>query len=86
MDAARCEAGRTTTVNKVVRNRTRPKDFHIPVVALWRELGIPPVRADVAARRARAWFKLPYLKAWIGTLCEREAPKSRKGQGAGVRA
>lgn len=42
---------------------------------MWRELGVPPVRAAAAARRARAWFKFPYLKTWIGVLCKHQQPK-----------
>ena len=51
---------------------SKAKATNIPVAAMWRELGVPPVRAMAAARRARAWFKFPSLKTWIGVLCLNE--------------
>jgi hypothetical protein len=73
MSTARCTAGQTL-LNKSMRIMAgrRAKDNHIPVAAMWRELGIPPVRAAAAARRARAVAKYPSLKTWVAVLCEEQ--------------
>jgi hypothetical protein len=73
-----CEKGQTM-MNKALRLMlgSKAKATNIAVAAMWRELGVPPVRAVAAARRARAWFKFPSLKTWIGVLCKSEAPKGR---------
>jgi hypothetical protein len=80
MNAERCEKGQVV-LNDAMRMMlgSKAKATNIPVVAMWRELGVPPVRAEAAARRARAWFKFPSLKTWIGVLCANEMPsKSNK--------
>jgi len=73
-----CEKGQTM-MNKAMRLMlgSKAKATNIAVAAMWRDLGVPPVRAVAAARRARAWFKFPSLKTWIGVLCKSEAPKGR---------
>ena len=79
MDAKLCDMGQTE-LNKVMRPMLgcKAKATNVPVAAMWRELGVPPVRAAAAARRARAWFKYPSLKTWIGVLCKYERPKGVK--------
>jgi len=76
MNAERCEKGQGV-LNDAMRLMlgSKAKATNIPVMAMWRELGVPPVRAEAAARRARAWFKFPSLKTWIGVLCANEMPK-----------
>ena len=58
------------TVNQAPRAVTGHKggDTAQPCAAVWRELGVPPVCATAAARRARAIRKFPGLKTRIGTL------------------
>jgi hypothetical protein len=71
MDAGLCKKGQKL-MNESMRLMlgSKAKATNIPVAAMWRELGVPPVRAMAAARRARAWFKFPQLKTWIGVLCK----------------
>jgi hypothetical protein len=63
MNAARCREGQDV-MNKAMHIMLgcQADAKHVPVAAMWRELGVPPVRAAAAARRARAWFKFPSLK------------------------
>jgi hypothetical protein len=80
MNAGRCSKGQRV-LNQAARLTMggKTKATHISIVALWRELGLPPVRAEAAARRARAWFKFPSLKTWIGVLCNSEVPSNKRG-------
>ena len=73
MNAERCDKGQGV-LNDAMRLMlgSKAKATNIPVKAMWRELGVPPVRAEAAARRARAWFKFPTLKTWIGVLCAKK--------------
>jgi len=77
MNADRCKKAQKV-LNEAVRLMMggKAKDTHTPIIALWRELRVPPVRAEAAARRARACFKFPSLKTWIGVLCNSEVPSS----------
>ena len=79
MNAERCRKGQLV-MNEAMRLMmgSKAKATNIPVAAMWRELGVPPVRAMAAARRARAWFKFPSLKTWIGVLCLNEQPSGLK--------
>ena len=78
MDVKRCEKGQLV-LNDAMRMMlgSKAKATNIPVAAMWRELGVPPVRAEASARRARAWFKFPLLKTWIGVLCASKVPKPK---------
>ena len=48
-------------------------DTSLPVGALWREMGVAPVHAQAAARRARAINKFGHLQTWIAVLVEHPA-------------
>jgi hypothetical protein len=69
MSKSRCKKGQTL-MNKAIRilMMVKEKDDTIRVTATWREMGIPPVHAEAAARRARALIKFPSLKTWVSTL------------------
>jgi len=79
MNVGRCDKGQVV-LNDAMRLMmgSKAKATNIPVMAMWRELGVPPVRAEAAARRARAWFKFPSLKTWIGVLCAGKVPGKNK--------
>jgi hypothetical protein len=70
MSTTRCEKAQTQVVNKGLRLMmgTRESDTRLPVAALWRELGIAPVYALAAGRRARAFKKFGSMKTWVGTM------------------
>jgi exonuclease III len=57
-------------VNKALRwilNFKGPETL-ISVGAMHAELGLDPVRSQIATRRARAYIKFPTLDTWVGTL------------------
>jgi hypothetical protein len=85
MSEERCSKGQLV-MNEAMRliMGSKAKATNIPVAAMWRELGVPPVRAMAAARRARAWFKYPSLKTWMGVLCKKENKQPVKS--GGIRA
>lgn len=57
-------------VNKGLRliMGSREKNTSISVGALWRELGIPPVSAMAAGRKARAFKKYGSLRTWVRVM------------------
>lgn len=59
-----------TFVNSGLRliMKTRGSDTSIPMHAVWREVGVAPVYAVAAGRRARAFKKYGSLKTWIRIL------------------
>ena len=69
MSKLRCNKGQTL-MNKAIRilMMVKEADDTIRVTATWREMGIPPVHAEAAARRARALIKFPSLETWVCTL------------------
>jgi hypothetical protein len=78
MQAQRTQRAQTW-LNRVLRVVAGGKetDSTLPVSALWRELGVPPVHAQAAARRARAINKFRHLHTWIATLLEHR-PRMRR--------
>jgi hypothetical protein len=79
MDDCRCSKAQLI-VNEALRAIMGCKrlDMTQPVAAMWRELGVPPICAMAAARRARAIRKFPGLKTWIGTLGQYEHRSMRR--------
>jgi len=69
MNQKRCDPAQPL-VNKAMRVMVQCKESGkgVRMAAMWRELNIPPVRAEASARRARALMKYPSLKTWIGVL------------------
>lgn len=69
-----------TWLNRVLRVVAGAKetDTSLPVGALWREMGVAPVHAQAAARRARAINKFRHLQTWIAVLLEHPARQRRR--------
>ena len=79
MDGKHCEKAQTL-VNKGLRliMGTRETDTRVPVKAMWRELGVAPVYALTAGRRARLFEKCPKLKTWISVMSNNPHPQSKR--------
>jgi hypothetical protein len=59
-----------TLINKAIRWVAGfSSTSRVSTEALQVELGIPPVYASAAARRARAFVKYPTLRTWVADLC-----------------
>lgn len=86
MDERRCSKAQSV-VNEALRAMMgcKRKDMTQPVAAMWRELGVAPVCAVAAARRARAISKFPTLKTWIGTLGQYNHVSGKRAWMAGSR-
>jgi hypothetical protein len=79
MDDGRC-AKAQVIVNEALRAvmGCKRRDMTQSAAAMWRELGVAPVCAMAAARRARAINKFPGLKTWIGTLAQYDHKSGRR--------
>ena len=87
MDETRCSEAQTI-VNQALRAilGCKRRDMTQPVAAMWRELGIPPICAMAAARRARAIHKFSNLKTWIGILDHNDHKNKKRAWMAQSRA
>jgi hypothetical protein len=75
-----------TWLNRVLRVVAGAKetDMSLPVGGLWREMGVAPVHAQAAARRARAINKFRHLHTWIAVLLEHPARTRRRTWASGA--